>query len=60
MRDELWKVFNEYAEKFDRDYPMFMYNDTTEQAVERMRKCIEAGKPVEELYPVTVDGDTVI
>lgn len=60
MNEKLWKVFNEYAEKFDRDYPMFMYNDTPEQAIDRMQKCIDAGKPVEELYPVTVNDDVVI
>lgn len=43
---ELEKVLNEYAEKFDRNYPLVITSlMSTEDIIKDVRKYIEKGKP---------------
>lgn len=60
MSINLSEAFEKYVEAFDKDYPMFMYNDSPDEATRKMLECVEKGKPVEELYPVNVPKDVLI
>ena len=60
MKERLNNAFTKYVECFGEDYPGLMYNDTLCEMIDRMEKCIDAGKPVTELYPVFIkDEDKV-
>ena len=46
---ELEKVLDEYAEKFDRNYPLVITSlMSTEDIIKDVRKYIEKGKPMPE------------
>ncbi len=44
----LEQKLNEYAEKFDENFPVFFFrNSSEEEIIKKIDECLEAGKPFE-------------
>ena len=53
---EVEKVLREYYEKFGSNYPLGIVSTLTDnQIIERVRKCIDTGKPEK---PIEYEEDT--
>lgn len=49
---ELDIYMNMYEEMFGDKYPLFLFVDTPEKTIKRIKNCLGASKPVEELYNI--------
>ena len=46
-----------YQEYFGENYPLMMYREPMQESVDRIKKCLEQGKKVSELFPIDISED---